>query len=61
MKEAKQMNKELKKLDSEEKKILESLKEAIDMVEKSSKSQDLKDVKKTVQSLIEKSEEKSNK
>lgn len=52
MKEAKQMNKELKKLDSEEKKILESLKEAIDMVEKSSKSQDLKDVKKTVQSRI---------
>jgi len=54
------MNKELKKLDSEEKKILESLKEAIDMVEKSSKSQDLKDVKKTVQSLIEKSEKKSD-
>ena len=46
------MNKEYKKLDSQEKEILKNLKEAIDTVERSAENPEFDEIKKSVQSRI---------
>ena len=55
------MEKEIKKFDAQDKEILRDLKEAIDMVEKSAKSLDLVEIKKSIQSRMKEIEKNSGK